>query len=110
MSQVVVTALAFLNGQSFATSLVQTDRIDDRRIGQVFGMLLLLNGSLAVAQFALAPFAARYFGEPLIADMFPEAKMIACVRDIPWIMDSIENQLPIENSGSSSSSPSLRLP
>jgi O-antigen/teichoic acid export membrane protein len=69
MSQVVVTALAFLNGQSFATSLVQTDRIDDRRIGQVFGMLLLLNGSLAVAQFALAPLAARYFGEPLIADM-----------------------------------------
>lgn len=69
MSQVVVTALAFLNGHSFATSLVQTDRIDDRRIGQVFGMLLLLNSLLAAAQFALAPFAARYFGEPLIADM-----------------------------------------
>ena len=37
---------------------------------------------------------------PLIADMFPQAKMIACVRDIPWIMDSIENQLhknPFEN-------------
>lgn len=37
---------------------------------------------------------------PLVADMFPQAKMIACVRDIPWIMDSIENQLhknPFEN-------------
>ncbi|MGB5321309.1 oligosaccharide flippase family protein, partial [Lutimonas sp.] len=33
MSQVVVTALAFLNGQSFATSLVQTDRVDERRVG-----------------------------------------------------------------------------
>ena len=69
MSQAVVTALAFLNGQSFATSLIQTDRIDDRRIGQVFGLLLLLNGSLALAQFLLAPLAAHYYGEPLIASM-----------------------------------------
>lgn len=69
MSQVVVTALAFLNGHGFATSLIQTDRIDDRRIGQVFGMLLLLNGALAATQFTLAPLAARYFGEPLVADM-----------------------------------------
>lgn len=37
---------------------------------------------------------------PMVADMFPQAKVIACVRDIPWIMDSIENQLhknPFEN-------------
>ncbi|MGX7953408.1 lipopolysaccharide biosynthesis protein [Tsuneonella sp. HG249] len=69
MTQAVVTALAFLNGQGFATSLVQADRLDDRRIGQVFGLLLLLNGLLAAAQFSLAPFAARYYGEPLVADM-----------------------------------------
>jgi O-antigen/teichoic acid export membrane protein len=69
MSQAVVTALAFLNGQSFATSLIQTDHIDERRIGQVFGLLLLLNGGLALAQFLLAPLAARYYGEPLIAPM-----------------------------------------
>ncbi|WP_240504470.1 lipopolysaccharide biosynthesis protein [Tsuneonella mangrovi] len=69
MSQAVVTALAFLNGQSFATSLIQTDRIDKRRIGQVFGLLLLLNGTLATIQFLFAPVAARYYGEPLIADM-----------------------------------------
>ncbi len=69
MAQAVVTALAFLNGQSFATSLIQTDRIDDRRIGQVFGMLLLLNGALAATQFAIAPLAAAYFGEPLLAQM-----------------------------------------
>jgi len=69
MSQAVVTALAFLNGQSFATSLIQTDRIDERRIGQVFGLLLLLNGGLALVQFLLAPLAAGYYGEPLIAPM-----------------------------------------
>jgi O-antigen/teichoic acid export membrane protein len=69
MSQVVVTAFAFLNGQSFATSLIQADRVDERRIGQVFGLLLLLNGFLAIAQIFVAPFAAQYYREPLIADM-----------------------------------------
>lgn len=69
MCQVVLTALTFLNGQSFATSLVQTNHVDERRIGQVFGLLLLLNGSLAAIQFLTAPLAAAYFREPLVADM-----------------------------------------
>ena len=69
MSQVVVTALAFLNGQSFATSIVQTDRIDDRRVGQVFGMLIVANVLLATIQFLFAPYAAAYFEEPIVADL-----------------------------------------
>ncbi len=69
MTQVVLTALAILNGQSFATSLVQTKHIDERRIGQIFGLLLLFNGSMALIQFLFAPYAAAYFGEPLVADM-----------------------------------------
>ncbi len=27
---------------------------------------------------------------PLLADMYPGAKVIACVRDVPWVMDSLE--------------------
>lgn len=69
MSQVVVTALAFLNGQSFATSIVQTDRIDNRRVGQVFGMLIVANVLLASVQFLFAPYAAAYFEEPVVADL-----------------------------------------
>ncbi|MEL7232398.1 MAG: lipopolysaccharide biosynthesis protein, partial [Pseudomonadota bacterium] len=69
MSQVVITALAFLNGASFATSLVQTKRIDQRRIAQVFGLLLAFNGTLAMVQLLSAPYAAAYFREPLVADM-----------------------------------------
>ena len=69
MSQVVITALAFLNGQSFATSIVQAERIDERRVGQVFGMLLIFAVVLASVQFASAPLAAEYFGEPVVADM-----------------------------------------
>ncbi|MEL7320062.1 MAG: lipopolysaccharide biosynthesis protein [Pseudomonadota bacterium] len=69
MCQVVLTALAFLNGQSFATSLIQTGHVDDRRIGQIFGLLLFFNGAMALTQILLAPYAAAYFGEPLVADM-----------------------------------------
>ncbi len=69
MTQVVLTALAFLNGQSFATSLVQTDHVDDRRIGQIFGLLLVFNGAMAATQIIAAPYAADYFGEPVVADM-----------------------------------------
>ncbi len=69
MSQVVVIALAFLNGQGFATSLIQASHVDGRRIGQVFALLLLLNAALASVQYLAAPYAADYFTEPLIEDM-----------------------------------------
>ncbi|WP_156502023.1 oligosaccharide flippase family protein, partial [Erythrobacter sp. HI0063] len=69
MSQVVLAALAFMNGWGFANSLVQEAEIDRRKVGQVFALLLLLNGTLAVAQFLIAPLAADYYGEPIVADM-----------------------------------------
>lgn len=69
MSQAVLTALNFLNGYSFATSLIQAREVDERRIGQVFGLLIVANLVLAVAQFLTAPLAAGYYGHPLVADM-----------------------------------------
>ncbi|SFL40573.1 sulfotransferase [Nitrosomonas aestuarii] len=30
---------------------------------------------------------------PLLAGLFPDAKVIACVRDVSWIMDSLERQV-----------------
>lgn len=69
MTQVVLTVLAFLNGYSFATSLIQARDVDQRKIGQVFGLLLLFNGALALIQFASAPLMADYYREPLVADM-----------------------------------------
>lgn len=37
---------------------------------------------------------------PLLLDLFPETKVIACVRNVAWVMDSIERQFrsnPYEN-------------
>lgn len=69
MTQAVLAALNFLNGYSFATSLIQADRVDERRIAQVFGMLILSNLGIALAQVLLAPGAAAYYGQPQVEDM-----------------------------------------
>ena len=69
MTQVVLVAFNFLNGYSFATSLIQAKTVSQHRIAQVFGMLILLNGLLAATQFIIAPFAAAYYNQPLVTNM-----------------------------------------
>lgn len=69
MSQAVLTALNFLNGYGYATSLIQSKEVDERRISQVFGMLIVSNLLLACVQWLAAPYAAAYYGQPLVASM-----------------------------------------
>jgi O-antigen/teichoic acid export membrane protein len=69
MTGVVLTFLDLFNGWGFASALVRDDRTDKHRIGQAFGMLILMNGGLAAAQLIAAPFAADYFHQPMVADL-----------------------------------------
>ena len=69
MTQVVLVLFNFLNGYSFASSLIQADSMNEKRIAQVFGLLILLNAGLAATQFVTAPIAAAYFKQPVITDM-----------------------------------------
>ena len=69
MTGVVLTFLDLFKGWGFASSLVRDERTDRHKIGQAFAMLLLLNGGLAVLQFAAAPLAADYFHQPMVADL-----------------------------------------
>ncbi len=66
MTQVVIGLAQLMNGYSFASSLVQSEELDEVRAGQVFGVLLLMNGAIAVAQFLIAPSAAAYFHQPML--------------------------------------------
>jgi O-antigen/teichoic acid export membrane protein len=66
MTQLVIALAQLMNGFSFAASLVQSERLDEERVGQVFGVLILMNGSIAVAQFLAAPLAAGYFHQPAL--------------------------------------------
>lgn len=70
MTGVVLVFLNMLNGYGLASGLIQKPEITTRDIRQLFGMLLLLNGVLAAAQvLILAPAAAAYYRQPIVADM-----------------------------------------
>lgn len=69
MTQVVLAFLSFLNGYGFASSLVQDREIDPIRVRQAFGLMLLVNGTIALIQLALAPAAAAWYRQPVVADM-----------------------------------------
>src|SRR5688500_4644576 len=58
MTQVILVFLSFLNGYGFASSLVQDREMDMRKVRQAFDMMLILNATIALIQFALAPVAA----------------------------------------------------
>jgi O-antigen/teichoic acid export membrane protein len=69
MTQVILVFLNLMNGYGFANSLIRSPAIDKRDVAQAFGMLILLNGGLALAQIILAPAAAAYFRQPVVADL-----------------------------------------
>lgn len=69
MTQVVLMLLNLLNGYGFTGALIRDESIDRQKIAQVFGMLILLNGGLALLQLLIAPLAAAYFRQPIIADL-----------------------------------------
>ena len=69
MTQVVLVLLNMLNGYGLASGLIQRREVTQREIGQLFGMLLLLNLGLGLAQALLAPLAAAYYRQPIVADL-----------------------------------------
>lgn len=69
MTQVVLAFLSFLNGYGFASALVQDRKIDPLKVRQAFGLMLLVNAAIALTQLALAPFAAEYYRQPIVADL-----------------------------------------
>lgn len=79
MTQVVLVGLNFLNGHSFASSLIQQSEVSREKIAQVFGLLILFNAALATAQFLLAPLAAAYFRQPLVGDMLRAQTLIYAI-------------------------------
>ncbi|AKH43990.1 O-antigen/teichoic acid export membrane protein [Altererythrobacter atlanticus] len=69
MTQVVLAFLAFLNGSGFASSLIQDRHIDETKVRQGFGLLILVNGGIALIQLAIAPIAAAWYRQPLVEDL-----------------------------------------
>lgn len=68
MTQAIFSFMQFLNGYGLVSALVQSETLDTHRLRQAFGIMLLLNGGLAL-QLVIAPYAADYYDQPLVADM-----------------------------------------
>lgn len=79
MSQVALMLLGLLSGQGLASVVVRQPEITQRQIRQLFGMLLLINGALALAQILFAPLFAAYFRQPVIGDMLRVQALIYMV-------------------------------
>ncbi|MET0370826.1 MAG: lipopolysaccharide biosynthesis protein [Sphingobium sp.] len=69
MTQVILNFATFLNGYGLVSALVQSESLDSHKLRQAFGIMLLLNGGLALAQLAIAPIAADYYDQPVVADL-----------------------------------------
>ncbi|MCW0198992.1 lipopolysaccharide biosynthesis protein [Sphingopyxis sp.] len=69
LTQVLLMLLTLLNGHGLASAAIQREDVDERAMRQIFGLLLLLNGTLALAQFLCAPLAAAYYRQPMVADL-----------------------------------------
>lgn len=69
MTQVILNFMQFLNGYGLVSALVQAESLPTHQVRQAFGIMLILNAVLAGAQLALAPFAADYYNQPIVADL-----------------------------------------
>ncbi len=69
MTQVVLALLNMLNGYGLASAVIQRPHVDKRLERQLFGLLVLLNFGLGLAQVLMAPLAAAYFRQPIVADL-----------------------------------------
>ncbi|WP_449474477.1 lipopolysaccharide biosynthesis protein [Sphingobium chungangianum] len=69
MTQVILNFATFLNGYGLVSALVQSETLDSHKLRQAFGIMLLLNGGLALAQLLIAPWAADYYDQPMVGDL-----------------------------------------
>ncbi len=76
MTQVILSFMQFMNGYGLVSALVQSETLDTHKLRQAFGIMLLLNGALALIQLGIAPFAANYYGQPMVATMLKVQALI----------------------------------
>lgn len=69
MTQVVLVLLNMINGYGLASALVRRQDAGRQAQRQLFGMLIVLNFALGAAQFLVAPAAAAYYRQPMVADL-----------------------------------------
>jgi O-antigen/teichoic acid export membrane protein len=76
LTQVMLMLFTLLNGYGLASAAIQRDKVTRHELRQIFGLMLLLNGALALAQILCAPLAAAYYRQPMVADLLRVQSLI----------------------------------
>ncbi len=69
MTQVIMALMAMLNGYGLASAIIQQPAVTPRQIRQLFGLLIVVNVTIAAIQFAGASLIADYYRQPIVGDM-----------------------------------------
>ncbi|WP_081944662.1 lipopolysaccharide biosynthesis protein [Sphingopyxis sp. MWB1] len=69
LTQVMIMLFTMLNGHGLASAAIQRAEIGQKEMRKIFGLLILLNLGLALAQILTAPLAAAYYREPMVAEL-----------------------------------------
>lgn len=69
MAQVMLVLLNTMNGYGLASALIREEEVSEERLRQTLGMLMLVNGGLALVQFLAAPLVAMWFDQPMVAQL-----------------------------------------
>src|SRR3569833_1555749 len=76
LTSVVLGLLTLMNGFGLANALIRERETSPQLLRKVFGLLFVLNGALAVAQFLAAPLVAGYYGQPMVTDLLRVQSLI----------------------------------
>ena len=76
LTSVVLGLLTLMNGFGIANALIREREATPQLLRQVFGMLFVLNGALALIQFLAAPLAAAWYGQPRVTELLRVQSLI----------------------------------
>ena len=80
LATVAPTILCVSVVQGFPDALVQRPQVDREHFESVFWLLLAMGCGLSAVTFVAAPLVARFFGEPLLADLVRWASIIVAIQ------------------------------
>lgn len=76
MTSVVLVLLSLFNGIGFANAAIQQRDGGRQQLRQLFGLLLLVNGALALVQVLAAPLIAAYYQQPRVSALLQAQALI----------------------------------
>lgn len=69
MATVFVAFLTMMADIGLGQALVQTNKLDENRLGQIFGAIIIIDVALFLVQFSVAPIIATFYSEPRLVDI-----------------------------------------